>query len=88
MDTVVPKFADVRFEIDKAVDHPERYKDEPIWVLTERSPKWKAFAAVSRVAQTFPEVGQVRIYADVRGNKALEGDIRRACDEFFREYQQ
>ncbi len=77
---VQSQFPDSTFWLDKAVDHPDRFKLEEMMVrFTGKPPVWREFRRISRPLQGLQEIGKYRLYADVRGNEQLELTIRNHC---------
>ncbi len=77
---VQSQFPDRTFWLDKAVDHPDRFRLEEMMVrFTGNPPVWREFRRISRPLQGLQEIGKYRLYADVRGNEQLELTIRNHC---------
>ena len=66
---------------DKASDHPERFRKDPLPVL--QGGRWQAISTISRVLQGLEEINQVRVYADVRGDTSLEDKVAESCRSFM-----
>jgi hypothetical protein len=80
---VQQEFPGMKFWLDKATDHPERYKRVDICVKME-SGEQKSFAKASDLLSGLQEIGQMRIYANVRGNVPLEEKITDYCNDRLR----
>lgn len=78
---VKARFPDVRIWRDKAIDHPQRYKQEniPIKRVQDDPPTWKSFVGTSAVLRGLEDIGQVRLYADVGDRKELLKQIHEFC---------
>ena len=74
------RYPDLRFWVDKAIDHPERFRVEEMMVKGPGAfPEWREFRRLSQPLQGLQEIGKYRVYADVRGNEALESEVRDFC---------
>ena len=74
------EFSDLHFWLDKAVDHPDRFRLEEMMVkLDGDPPKWREFRRTSQPLQGLQEIGKYRLYADVRGNDSMEEQVREFC---------
>ena len=77
---VKSNFPDTTFWLDKAVDHPDRFRVEEMMVRFPGSPPvWREFRRISRPLQGLQEIGKYRLYADVRGNEDMEQSVRNYC---------
>ena len=75
------QFPEVKIWTDRASDHPERFRTgENDW-LVKQGNSWEDLAAISKALAGLDEFYQFRLYADVRGNPALEKELRDFCDE-------
>ena len=74
------QFPNVRFWEDRAIDHPERFRmgDEG-WHIRRRNGPWESLDSLSRALSGLEEIRQFRLYADVRGDEALESEIIAFC---------
>lgn len=65
---------------DQALDHPEKVQrvDLPVR-LGENVWSWHSIMSESKVLDGLQVINQVRVYADVRGDKNLEDSIERFC---------
>ena len=78
------KFTDLRFWIDRAVDQPYRFTRAEIMVKLDGNPsEWREFGNISRALKGLQETGKYRLYANVRGNDALETEVREFCRSFM-----
>ena len=78
------KFPDVQFWLDKAVDHPDKFRVEKMMVKRPGNPPvWREFRNLSRPLEGLQEIGKYRLYADVRGNDAAQSDVREFCRTFM-----
>jgi len=77
------KFGDVDFWLDRAVDHPEKFKREDI-VIVGCDASQKSFAHESTVLRGLEEIGQCRIYANVREDAGLARKAEDFCCKFMR----
>ena len=74
------RFPENLFWLDKAVDHPDKFKLEDMMVkVTDNPPDWREFRRESQPLQGLQEIGKFRLYSDVRGNVAREAEIRNFC---------
>ena len=74
------KFGDLQFWLDRAFDHPDRFRLEEMMVRFGGSPPdWREFRKLSRPLQGLQEIGKYRLYAEVRGDQALEKEVRDFC---------
>ena len=74
------KFPDSQFWLDKAFDHPDRFRLEELMVKLAGSPSvWREFRRLSRPLQGLQEIGKYRLYADVRGDQTRETEVRDFC---------
>ena len=77
---VKERFPSLMLWLDRAVDHPDRFKEEDMMVkLAGNPPAWREFRKRSRPLQGLREIGKYRLYADVRGNVDLEDEVRNFC---------
>ena len=74
------QFPSLHFWIDRAIDHPDRFRWEEMMVrFTGDPPIWREFRRESQPLQGLKEIGKYRLYADVRGNQDLEDEVRNFC---------
>ncbi|MBI2872990.1 MAG: HD domain-containing protein [Chloroflexi bacterium] len=79
------RFPDLQFWSDQAVDHPQRFRSEVIMVkFPGNPPSWRSFERESRALRGLEEIGQVRLYADVRGDDALQSEVEAYCRDFMK----
>ncbi|MCY4652285.1 MAG: HD domain-containing protein [Dehalococcoidia bacterium] len=77
---VQSQFPEVTFWLDKAVDHPDRFRLEEMMVKFPGDPPvWREFRRISRPLQGLEEIGKYRLYANVRGNDELAQNVRNYC---------
>ena len=77
---VQTQFPDQQFWLDKAVDHPDRFRLAEMMVkVSDNPPEWKEFRRESRPLQGLQEIGKYRLYSDVRGNDAKDAEVRNFC---------
>ena len=80
LESVRMKFPDSQFWMDRAIDHPDRFRLEDMMVkITGTPPIWREFRRESRPLQGLQEIGKYRLYADVRGDVDLENQVRTFC---------
>jgi hypothetical protein len=73
-------FPDLQFWLDKAVDHPDRFRLQEMMVKSAGNPSvWREFRKESRPLQGLQEIGKHRLYADVRGDVSKENEVRNFC---------
>ena len=78
------EFPNLRFWIDKAIDHPDRFQMAEMMVkFAGHPPIWREFRRVARPLQGLQEIGKFRLYADVRGDSGLEDAVRTFCRKFM-----
>ena len=78
------EFPLLTFWIDKAFDHPDRFRLEEMMVRYPGVPPvWREFRRESRPLQGLQEIGKFRLYADVRGDDQQEGKVRTFCRNFM-----
>ncbi len=74
------KFPSHLFWLDKAVDHPDKFRVEDMMVkMVVDPPDWREFRRESRPLQGLEEIGKYRLYSDVRGDDAKEVAVRDFC---------
>ena len=74
------QFPSLQFWMDRAIDHPDRFKLEEMMVkFAGNPPVWREFRRESRPLQGLQEIGKYRLYADVRGDLELENEVRNFC---------
>ena len=79
------RFPNEFFWVDQAVDHPDRFRNEDIMIkYPGNPPSWRSFKSESRALRGLEDVGQVRLYADVRGDQNKEQNIADFCRNFVR----
>jgi len=74
------EFGNVKFRLDRAIDHPEKFKREDLPIMCSDG-KFRSLVKESAVLKGLEEIGQCRIYADVRENRALSEEIVDFCNE-------
>ena len=73
-------FPTLHFWIDRAIDHPDRFRWEEMMVKFAGDPPiWREFRRESQPLQGLKEIGKYRLYADVRGIQDLEDKVRNFC---------
>ncbi len=73
-------FPTLHFWIDRAIDHPDRFRWEEMMVKFAGDPPiWREFRRESQPLQGLKEIGKYRLYADVRGFQDLEDEVRNFC---------
>ena len=78
------KFPSVQFWLDKAVDHPDRFRVAEMMVKRSGEPPiWREFRNLSRPLEGLQEIGKYRLYADVRGKDVAQSDVREFCRTFM-----
>lgn len=77
------KFEGTNFWLDRAVEHPEKYKQVDIPIMSgDDTPK--SFAIEAAVLKGLEVIGQCRIYADVREDIELSKQVIDFCSKFMR----
>ncbi len=77
---VEKKFPDSQFWLDKAVDHPDRFRMDGMMVkISDKPLDWREFRRESWALQGLSEIGKYRLYSDVRGDDDKESEIREFC---------
>ncbi len=80
LNEVSEHFPDLQFWLDKAIDHPDRFRLEEMMIKSAGYPfVWREFRRESRPLYGLQEIGKCRLYADVRGNVAKENQVRDFC---------
>ena len=80
LDAVKERFPDLQFWLDKAIDHPDRFRRAELMVKVEGNPPdWREFRRESIPLRELQEIGKYRLYADVRGDMAKENEVRDFC---------
>ena len=80
LDAVKEKYPELQFWLDKAIDHPDRFRLQELMVKLPGSPPiWREFRRESRPLQGLQEIGKYRLYADVRGDSPKEDEVRNFC---------
>lgn len=75
------KYPQVETWTDRASDHPERFRSgEDDWLIKQGN-RWVSLVSLSRALAGLQEIDKFRVYADVRGNRQLENEIRQFCLE-------
>ena len=77
------EFDDVRFWLDRAVDHPEKWKGEDLLIMCSDG-RVLYLVKESEALKGLAEIRQCRIYADVREDRALLEEIVDFCNEFMK----
>ena len=74
------EYPQLQFWLDKAIDHPEKFRVEEMMVKFPGTPPvWREFRRLSQPLQGLQEIGKYRLYADVRGDEAQETEVRAFC---------
>ena len=74
------RFGNVRFWLDRAIDHPERFREADIMVVREgRGTRNMSFTKISAALRGLEVIGQARIYADLHGDKELRNELQEFC---------
>ena len=74
----------LEFWIDRAFDHPDRFRLEEMMVRFAGHPAiWREFRRESQPLQGLKEIGKFRLYSDVRGDRGLEDEVRNFCRRFM-----
>lgn len=76
------KFKGVRFWLDRASDHPEKYKREHLPVVGAAAGSPRSLAQESAALDGLKEINQHRIYADVKENLVQCNRVHDFCDNF------
>ena len=77
---VQDKFPDLQFWLDKAVDHPDRFRLAEMMVKVSYHPvDWREFRKESRPLQGLQEIGKYRLYSDVRGDDSKTEEVQNFC---------
>ena len=77
-------FPNLQFWLDKAYDHPDKFRLEEMMVKFDgHPPVWREFRRLSRPLQGLQEIGKYRLYADVRGDETQEAAVRDFCRSFM-----
>lgn len=80
LNEVNKEFPDLQFWLDKAIDHPDRFRLEEMMIKSSGNPLvWREFRRESRPLFGLQEIGKCRLYADVRGNPSIESEVRGFC---------
>jgi hypothetical protein len=77
------QFKGVKFWIDKALDHPEKFTLEDLPVIPELGGKPKSLVEQCKVLDGLSKIEQCRIYADTGDDKGLFKEISSYCKEFM-----
>lgn len=78
------RFPGVSCWVDKAIDHPDRFRLAEMMVnFGAQYPDWREFRNESKPLQGLQEINKFRLYADVRGDMNLENEIRDFCRTFM-----
>ncbi len=73
------QFPEVRRWVDRASDHPERFRmGDQMWPIWHRV-RWQSLTALSKALSGLEEIRQFRVYADVRGDDDRESEIEEFC---------
>ena len=74
------KFPGLQFWLDGAVDQTEKFRRADMMVKsTGNRTEWREFSRMSQPLQGIQEIGKYRLYADVRGDVALDNEVRDYC---------
>ena len=76
---VKENFRGVTTWADWASDHPEKFRTGKSTLHIRRGSRWESMTSLSRPLSGLEEIRQFRLYADVRGDTALESEIERFC---------
>ena len=80
LQSVRNQFPKLQFWMDRAVDHPDRFRLEAMMVkIAGNPPTWREFRRESQPLKGLEEIGKYRLYADVRGDSDLENEVRNYC---------
>ena len=83
-DAVKDEFQGLDCWVDKAIDHPDRFRLAEMMVnFGAETPEWREFRNESQPLQGLQEINKFRLYADVRGNASLETNVRVFCRNFM-----
>ena len=75
------RYSELAIWTDRASDHPERFRSgEDDWLIRQGN-RWMSLVSLSRALAGLQEIDKFRVYADVRGNRQLENEIRQFCLE-------
>ena len=78
------RFPGVSCWVDKAIDHPDRFRLAEMMVnFGAQTPDWREFRNESQPLQGLQEINKFRLYADVRGDPGLENEVRAFCRTFM-----
>jgi hypothetical protein len=77
-------FDNVTFWLDRAVDHPEKFRREVVLPIMRGDGSIVDLASESAALKGLEEIGQYRIYANVREDKALSDKIVDFCDRVMK----
>ncbi len=78
------KFPSLQFWLDKAYDHPDKFRLEELMVKFDgHPPDWREFRRLSKPLQRLEEIGKYRLYANVRGDQIQETSVRNFCRSFM-----
>ena len=81
---VTGRFEGLRCWVDKAIDHPDRFRVAQMMVnFGSNIPDWREFRNQSQPLQGLQEINKFRLYADVRGDIGLENQVRDFCRTFM-----
>jgi len=84
LDAAREKFPEIRFWMDQAVDHPDKFRVDNIMIKQlGGSSNWLSFESESRALGALTDVNQVRIFADVRGNQDKVEEVGLFCRNFM-----
>lgn len=76
------KFSNVHFDLDRAVDHPEKFKRDDIPILKDNKAQ-RSFVTESAALAGLKEIGMCRIYANVREDQILSSEIEGFCRNYM-----
>ena len=80
LNAVRTEFPELQFWLDRAVDHPDRFRLAEMMVRIAGNPSdWREFRKVSDPLKGLQDIGKCRLYADVRGDADQESEVRRFC---------
>ena len=77
-------FGNVKFWLDRAVDHPEKFLKEVDLPIMCSDGGIRSLARESAALKGLEDVNLCRIYADIRGDVALSEKVEEFCKNFMR----
>ncbi|MCE2464777.1 MAG: HD domain-containing protein [Dehalococcoidia bacterium] len=80
IEAVSDKYPGLQFWLDRAIDHPDRFRLEDMMVkIAGKPPIWREFRRESRPLQGLQEIGKYRLYSDLSGDVDLHNEVRNFC---------